>query len=110
MKPTEHFDQFRKGMLQTAVLSSLERQSAYAADILGRLSGGEFETTEGGLYPLLSKLKRQGLLQYEWAESPSGPPRKYYRLTDEGRRHLAASKTYIRQLLITLDQLGEHHA
>ena len=57
-------------------------------DILRRLAGTEFATQEGTLYPLLSKLRREDLVQYEWQESGSGPPRKYYRLTDAGRKQL----------------------
>jgi PadR family transcriptional regulator PadR len=80
----------RKGLLEFLVLKIVGASSAYVPDILRRLSGTEFATQEGTLYPLLSKLRREDLVQYEWQESDAGPPRKYYRLTEAGKGQLAA--------------------
>ena len=69
----------RKGFLEFLVLRIISAASVYAADILKTLATTEFATQEGTLYPLLSRLRREGLLEYDWRESDSGPPRKYYR-------------------------------
>jgi PadR family transcriptional regulator PadR len=63
-------------------------------------------TQEGTLYPLLSKMRREGLLDYEWRESASGPPRKYYRLTDAGRTQLRDFRAYWAALTGLIDTLG----
>ena len=76
--------QMRKGMLEYCVLLLLRKQPAYANDIIARLKSAELIVVEGTLYPLLTRLKNDGLLQYEWKESTLGPPRKYYSLTLEG--------------------------
>jgi len=70
--------QLRKGLLEFIVLKVIAEHKVYAADILTKLRKTEFSTQEGTLYPLLSKLRREGFLDYEWVESESGPPRKYY--------------------------------
>lgn len=79
----------------------------YVADILKKLEATEFSTGEGTLYPLLSRMRREGLVDYEWQESESGPPRKYYRLTDKGREQLTALNEYWNQLNITITTLGQ---
>lgn len=76
-------------MLEYCILLLLERQPAYTSDIIRQLKEAELLVVEGTLYPLLNRLKKEGLLQYEWEESRMGPPRKYYALTDEGRQVLA---------------------
>ena len=81
--------QMRKGMLEYCVLLLLHREAAYASDILSQLKEAELLVVEGTLYPLLTRLKNDGLLNYEWRESTQGPPRKYYVLTDEGQQALA---------------------
>ena len=106
MKPDEKFSPLRKGLLEFAILKVISGQAVYAADILARLQGAEFATQEGTLYPLLSRLRRDELVDYEWQESQAGPPRKYYRLTDKGRAHLDALQAYWRGLNETLDSLG----
>ena len=77
--------QMRKGMLEYCVMLLLRRQPCYANDIIQKLREAEMIVVEGTLYPLLSRLKRDGLLGYEWRESTQGPPRKYYVLTPEGQ-------------------------
>ena len=80
--------QMRKGMLDYCILLLLKRQPAYASDIIQQLKEAELLVVEGTLYPLLTRLKKDGLLAYEWQESTQGPPRKYYRLTEDGTRFL----------------------
>ena len=80
--------QMRKGMLEYCILLLLKREPAYASDIIRQLQEAELLVVEGTLYPLLTRLKKDGLLSYEWQESTQGPPRKYYALTDEGEQFL----------------------
>ena len=77
--------QMRKGMLEYCIMLLLRRQPCYANDIIQKLHEADMIVVEGTLYPLLSRLKRDGLLGYEWRESTQGPPRKYYVLTPEGQ-------------------------
>jgi PadR family transcriptional regulator PadR len=100
------FAPLRKGLLEFAVLSAISKQRVYAADILERLAGTPFVTSEGTLYPLLSRLKREEYLAYEWAESESGPPRKYYSLTTKGKERLAQLHQYWNELYTSLEALG----
>ena len=76
--------QMRKGVLDYCILLVIAKGPAYASDILQRLKATNLIVVEGTIYPLLSRLKRAGYLEYEWVESSAGPPRKYYRLTDKG--------------------------
>jgi PadR family transcriptional regulator PadR len=80
--------QMRKGILEYCILSVLSRNSCYASDIIKELKEAEVIVVEGTLYPLLTRLKNSGLLSYRWEESLQGPPRKYYELTEEGRKYL----------------------
>jgi PadR family transcriptional regulator PadR len=80
--------QMRKGMLEYCILLLLKRQAAYASDIIQQLKEADLLVVEGTLYPLLTRLKKDGLLAYEWQESTQGPPRKYYCLTDSGHQFL----------------------
>lgn len=82
----ELFQELRKGFVEFAVGLALLQGEGYPADITARLSRAGIPTPEGTLYPLLNRLKAEGLLCYRWEESPSGPPRKYYRLTENGRK------------------------
>ena len=77
MSIDEKFSAIRKGLLEFLLLKIIAAEKVYAADILKQLSETEFATPEGTLYPLLSKMRREGLLDYEWQESDAGPPRKY---------------------------------
>ena len=96
----------RKGLLEFLVLKIVGTRSVYVADILRRLAGTEFATQEGTLYPLLSKLRREDLVQYEWRESDAGTPRKYYRLTDAGRAQLSALDAYWNRINGTIADIG----
>ena len=106
MADDEQFGGLRKGLLEFAILRVIEGSSVYVADILAKLATTPFATQEGTLYPLLSKLRREELLDYEWVESGQGPPRKYYRLTPKGAARLEDLSAYWRQLDTTLENLG----
>ena len=80
--------QMRKGMLEYCVLLLLHKEPSYASDIISKLKEAQLIVVEGTLYPLLTRLKKDGLLSYEWKESTQGPPRKYYALTSEGENFL----------------------
>ncbi len=80
--------QMRKGILEYCILSILEDNDAYTSEILKRLKDAELIVVEGTIYPLLTRLKNAGLLAYRWEESTSGPPRKYYALTETGKLFL----------------------
>jgi len=82
--------QMRKGVLEYCILSIISRQEVYTSDILDALRQADLLVVEGTLYPLLSRLKNNGLLKYRWQESTDGPPRKYFTLTDEGEQLLEA--------------------
>ena len=80
--------QMRKGMLEYCILLLLHREASYASDIMQKLKEAKLIVVEGTLYPLLTRLKNDNLLSYEWVESTQGPPRKYYRLTTQGEEFL----------------------
>lgn len=80
--------QMRKGMLEYCIMLLLSEKAYYTSDIIRRLKEANLLVVEGTLYPLLTRLKNDGLLGYEWQESTQGPPRKYYVLTDQGRETL----------------------
>jgi PadR family transcriptional regulator PadR len=84
--------QMRKGLLVYCVLLLCQHGKVYSSDIIKRLRTAELIVVEGTLYPLLSRMAKEGLLTYEWQESEQGPPRKYYSLTDAGAQELAALK------------------
>ena len=79
----------RKGILEYCILSIISRNEAYASDILETLKDAELLVVEGTIYPLLTRMKNEGLLSYRWQESTGGPPRKYYTLTPDGEELLA---------------------
>lgn len=74
----------RKGILEYCVLHIISRGEVYASDMLEELTSAKIMVVEGTLYPLLTRLRKAGLVEYKWVESSSGPPRKYYTLTGEG--------------------------
>jgi len=92
--------QMRKGVLEYCILSIIKKGDAYASDIIDELKKAEMIVVEGTLYPLLTRLKNDNLLQYRWEESTAGPPRKYYALTDEG-------EFFLNELAETWSQLIE---
>lgn len=80
--------QMRKGILEYCILHIIARGEVYATDMIDELTAARMIVVEGTLYPLLTRLKNAGLLEYKWVESKSGPPRKYYKLTAEGEKFL----------------------
>ena len=80
--------QMRKGVLEYCILSILRKGDSYVSPLISELKAAKMIVVEGTLYPLLTRQKNQGLLSYRWEESPSGPPRKYYSLTEKGRKAL----------------------
>ena len=80
--------QMRKGILEYCILHIIARGEVYASDMLDELTAAKMIVVEGTLYPLLTRLKNAGLVEYKWVESKSGPPRKYYKLTDIGNDFL----------------------
>ena len=80
--------QMRKGVLEYCILLVLDGKPLYASDIIQSLKEAKMIVVEGTLYPLLTRLKNSGLLAYRWEESTQGPPRKYYELTESGRKFL----------------------
>lgn len=97
----------RKGVLELCILSTIAQQDAYASDIIRNLKSADLIVVEGTLYPLLTRLKNAGLLEYQWQESKSGPPRKYYRLTQAGKDMLEILKKDWYNLQRQVNQLLE---
>ncbi len=77
--------QMRKGILEFCILSIIGRGEAYPSDIVEEMKAASLNILEGTLYPLLTRLKNADMLTYRWVESNSGPPRKYFSLTDKGK-------------------------
>ncbi len=78
--------QMRKGVLEFCILSIIQKGEVYPSDIVEQMKAANLHILEGTLYPLLTRLKNAGLLNYRWVESVSGPPRKYFVLTDQGNQ------------------------
>jgi len=106
MAVNDKFGAIRKGLLEFLVLKVIAADRVYVADMLKKLSETEFATQEGTLYPLLSRMRRDGLVDYEWKESEAGPPRKYYELTASGRTQLDELADYWRAINKTIEDLG----
>jgi len=106
MEPNEKVNTLRRGLMEFVVLSVIAKQDAYAADILTTLEPTEFRTQEGTLYPLLSKIRRDGGVEYAWQESANGPPRKYYRLTPQGKEQLKELRAHWKQIIKTIDSFS----
>lgn len=102
--------QMRKGVLEFCILGILSNGEAYPSDILERLKEARLIVVEGTLYPLLMRLKNSGLLTYRWVESTSGPPRKYYALTDNGRSFLTELQSTWNELAFAVTHTTKHTA
>jgi PadR family transcriptional regulator PadR len=92
--------QMRKGVLEFCILSILSHKEVYSSEIIEKMKMGKLIVVEGTLYPMLTRLKNAGLLNYRWVESTSGPPRKYYTLTPLGEK-------FLEELRSTWDELTE---
>lgn len=97
--------QLRKGFLVYCVLKICSDKPMYTSDIIRCLSETELVVVEGTIYPLLSRLQKDGLLQHEWHESEHGPPRKYYKITKVGTEVMTYMSTKIDALNRTLEKL-----
>ena len=91
--------QMRKGVLEFCILSVLSKGERYPSEIIEKMKGAQLIVVEGTLYPLLTRLKNEGLLSYRWEESTSGPPRKYYKLTPIGEQFLKELETTWQELV-----------
>ena len=100
--------QMRKGILEYCILCVLSDGDAYASDVINRLKKAQMIVVEGTLYPLLTRQKNAGLLSYRWEESSQGPPRKYYTITEEGRRFLSELDKSWQELVESVNRLRHH--
>jgi len=98
--------QMRKGILEYCILCVLSDSAAYASDIINRLKEARMIVVEGTLYPLLTRQKNSGLLSYRWEESTQGPPRKYYSITEDGKRYLAELDASWEELIESVNKLN----
>jgi len=98
----------RKGILDYCILSIISQGEIYASDILSELKKARLLVVEGTLYPLLTRLKNNGLLSYNWRESTSGPPRKYYEITPAGLEVLERLDKTWSELTFAVDTAMEH--
>ncbi len=95
----------RKGVLELCILAIIAEQDAYASDIITRLKEARLIVVEGTLYPLLTRLKNDGLTVYRWEESKSGPPRKYHQATEQGLIALAELKSDWLDLVLSVEKI-----
>ena len=105
MKLEEWNSQIKRGTLEFCVLLLLRNGDAYASEIIASMKEAHLIVMEGTLYPLLTRLKNDGLLAYRWEESPSGPPRKYYSLTPLGFEFLEQLKTSWDEICHTVNHI-----
>lgn len=99
--------QMRKGILEYCILTVLSKRAAYPSEIIKELKEAKLIVVEGTLYPLLTRLKNAGLLQYNWVESSSGPPRKYYELTEDGKAFLKELKNTWTELYTAVELISK---
>jgi len=100
-------NQIKKGILSYVVLLSINNKDSYALNILENLKNSNIIIVEGTLYPLLSRFKREELLNYEWIESKNWPPRKYYSLTDKWKNTLKALEKTWKEIIISINSLTQ---
>jgi PadR family transcriptional regulator, regulatory protein PadR len=97
--------QMTKGVLEFCILSILSEKDAYPSEIIDAMKNAKLIVVEGTLYPLLMRLKNDAVLSYEWKESTSGPPRKYYRLTPEGKNFLKELNTSWGEMIASVNEI-----
>jgi PadR family transcriptional regulator PadR len=95
--------QMRKGILEYCILSIISREEIYASDIIEELRKAKLVVVEGTIYPLLTRLKNNQLLTYKWVESVSGPPRKYYELSESGKEVLSQLHETWKELVFSVN-------
>jgi PadR family transcriptional regulator PadR len=98
--------QMRKGILEFCILLTISKEKKYASDIIKELKNADLIVVEGTLYPLLSRLRQADLLMHTWEESQSGPPRKYYELTEKGKETLNTLKETWSSLAKSINHLS----
>jgi PadR family transcriptional regulator PadR len=101
--------QMRIGVLEFCILSFLAIGDAYTSEILSQLKDAKLLVVEGTVYPLLTRLKNAGLLHYRWEESTSGPPRKYYGLTETGKIFLSGLNTTWAELVTAVGTITKNN-
>ena len=106
MKVDNVKSQMRKGMLEYCIMLLLHKEPPYASDIIQKLKEARLIVVEGTLYPLLTRLKNDDLLSYEWVESTQGPPRKYYKLTEQGETFLGELEISWKELNDTVNHIA----
>ena len=106
MKVDNVKSQMRKGMLEYCIMLLLHKEPSYASDTIQKLKEAQLIVVEGTLYPLLTRLKNDDLLSYEWVESTQGPPRKYYKLTEQGEVFLGELEISWKELNETVNHIA----
>ena len=99
--------QMRKGVLEFCILSIIQQGEVYPSDIVEQMKAANLHILEGTLYPLLTRLKNAGLLNYRWVESISGPPRKYFVMTEEGKAAFEVLLKTWKEMTSAVNQLTE---
>ncbi len=99
----------RKGIMDYCILAILANGDSYAPKIIQELKEAEMIVVEGTLYPILTRQKNAGYLTYRWEESPQGPPRKYYSLTEDGKRYLASLDEAWDKLVEQINRIRKKH-
>ncbi len=102
--------QMKKGILEFCILSILSNKEHYPSEIINKMKEAELLVVEGTLYPLLMRLKNDGLLSYRWEESSSGPPRKYYKLTPLGDQFLKELQSTWQELVETVNKTTQQQS
>lgn len=103
-------NQLKRSLIEFCILQTIAGNEVYASDILENLQAAQLLVVEGTLYPLLSRLTREGLVDYKWVESESGPPRKYYSLTTSGQERLASFTQAWQELTTSINLLITQNA
>jgi PadR family transcriptional regulator, regulatory protein PadR len=101
--------QMRKGILEFCILEIISRGEVYASDMLDELTSAKMIVVEGTLYPLLTRLKNAGLLDYTWVESSAGPPRKYYKLTATGQQFLEQLRQTWQEVVASIEHITKNN-
>jgi PadR family transcriptional regulator PadR len=100
--------QMRKGVLEFCILSIIQKGEVYPSDIVEQMKAANLHILEGTLYPLLTRLKNAGLLNYRWVESVSGPPRKYFVLTEDGNKAFEVLLTTWNEMTSAVNKLTQN--
>ena len=101
--------QMRKGIIEFCILEIISRGEVYASDMLGELTAAKMIVVEGTLYPLLTRLKNAGLLDYTWVESSAGPPRKYYKLTPAGQQFMEELRQTWKEVEASIEHITKNN-